>query len=687
MIKQLSFILLLTPFALFSTENTSDIIQDINNDMSSIAKVAKDQRANIDYLPYITTVFEGRELSEAGVSTLKEALSFAAGVNIASDNISLFNPVFRGSNPVAYGQSKLIIDNVEVNDLVFDGYTAYLAMPIEIIKRIEIVRGPGSYKDGHFGYAGSIVVTTYKSEHTDTNSNRWFTSLGTHGTKKAGGTFVSNQEDLTFAADVYTVHDDLSLAYGVDALSNNLFGEANAPLARSGKAPSSTDATMLSASISNKAFFVDGRFSTYRHGEAGGMNYALAHKNDHYTLDQWQIRAGSHYTIENLSGTFQLRILQDSFKNEALIMPEGTVFPSLSDPSQPVNFPDGFYGIHEAFIRTYQFNNTLIKKIDDGEISVGITGTWSKLNSVKALSTNRDTGTGITDYSATTPFIKPNSYVNNLTSYLSYERTFNPSLTGYATLTMNHRNDLAAQIDPRIATVYTIDSNNLLKFSISRAHRNPSWQEMFAQCNVVRTGNLNLKAESVMAYETQFIHQFEAGHTLSANLFYLNNNNQISLQYYNNTSTPYYQYVNGSKSKIKGFETEWRKRYDTTSFYAAYTHILAEDGEGATLPNAPSNTARGFITYTMDSNWYGSVAGRWQSTTPRTVSDTREEMKAIAIFDTSIGYKLPKFQSELQLSAKNIFNNNERYPSPEDTYRDDYPSTGRTLLLTLRGTF
>lgn len=188
-----------------------------------------------------------------------------------------------------------------------------------------------------------------------------------------------------------------------------------------------------------------------------------------------------------------------------------------------------------------------------------------------------------------------------------------------------------------------------------------------------------------MAYETQYIHKFETEHTLSFNLFRLDNKDQIYLQY--NTPATRYEYINGSKSLIQGFETEWRKRYDDTSFYAAYTHIWAEDGNGVTLPNAPSDTARGFITQTLNETWYTSLAGRWQSAMPREIGDSRADMKSIGIVDTSIGYKLPRFHSEVQLTLKNMFNETELYPSPKGTFNDDYPATGRTYLVTVRGTF
>lgn len=686
-----SLVLLLIPFSLIAAETDTNLFNNLSDDINTIAKTAKDQRANIDYLPYIMTVFDGEELSRAGASSLKEALTLVAGVNISSDNLSLFNPVIRGSNPVAYGQSKLIVDGVEVNDLFFDGYTAYLTMPIDMIKRIEIVRGPGSYSNGHSGYAGSIVVTTYKGEAPAEGVSRWFASAGSYGTRKIGASYAMKHDDFAFSADMYTVHDDLSLSYGQDGLSNgilsyNLAGNLpgvtidNRPISQSGHAPSATDATMVSASISKGAFFADGRLSTYRHGSGGGINYALAADGDHYNVDQWQVRAGAHYNAEDFTGTLQAAMIQDSFVSHQLLAPAEFQYYSRTLPT-PVVVPyhDGFYGIHEAFIRTYRINNTLSGNIYGGAATFGISGSKSSVLSEKTITTDRNTGTGMIDYSTTYPFFNPNGSVNNLTGYMTYERAISSSLIGYASLTVDRRNGLSPQIDPRIAAVYAIDPANQIKFSISRAHRNPSWQEMFTQNNGARLGNPDLRPETVIAYETQYIHQFETDHTVSVNLFRLNNDDQIYLQNY--------KYVNGSKSTIQGIEGEWRKRYNDTSFYAAYTHIWAEDGDGVTLANAPADTARGFITQTLDKNWYASLAGRWQSAIPRSSTDPRSDMKAFGIVDTSIGYKFPRFHSEIQFTLKNIFDERELYPSPSGTYNGDYPSTGRAILATVRGTF
>jgi iron complex outermembrane receptor protein len=123
---------------------SNDILNSISNDMARFNTVATITKQNEHYQPYIISVFRGKELESLGVTNLKEALQLAPGVDITTDNINNKTPIFRSSNPLGYGQTKLFIDDILVNNLFFDSYSEYLGMPIEMIKRIEIVRGPGS---------------------------------------------------------------------------------------------------------------------------------------------------------------------------------------------------------------------------------------------------------------------------------------------------------------------------------------------------------------------------------------------------------------------------------------------------------------------------------------------------------------------------------------------------------------
>ncbi len=656
-------------------------VNDLLLDMESISKSAKNQRANIDYIPYIMSVFDATDFSRAGASSLKDALGLVAGVNIASDNLGINNAIFHGSNPVAYGQTKLIIDGIEVNDLFFDGYAPYLSMPIEMIKRIEVVRGPGSYSDGHWGYAGSIIITTVKAA-ADDNTGTWFASLGTYNTHKAGATYTYAKGDRRFAIDAYMLSDDLSLTFGKDSLANDINGapNPNASLSRSGKSPSQTKASMVSATFQQGDFFADARVSLYQHGSEGGINYALAALGDHYNIDQWFLRFGQNLHVGIFDGKVALSATQDGFTSYALLGPANILLETLSPPTA-IRHPYGFYGHHEIFIRTYRAETSASATVGQGELTFGLKGSWSSVDKELTITTNRDTSLGLYDYSQSYPFIDPNGKIKTLTAYTTYEKELSTNWMGYASLTVDRRDDLRAQVDPRLAAVYTIDDKNFIKFSTSRSHRNPSWQELFTQKNKARWGNPDLRPETVWAYETQYIHHFGLDHTLSFNLFQLQNSDQIFLTTVN-------RYTNGSKSRISGLETEWQRRFSATTFYGSLTSIIARDSQDEALANAPTTLARGFVTHTFDSGVFASLAGRWQSPTPRAPSDPRSDMKAIGIIDLSTGAPLPlPFKSELQLTVKNLFDAIERYPSPTQTYTNDYPSMGRAFLMTLRGSF
>ncbi len=86
---------------------TNDILNSISQDMNRFNTVATVTKQNEHYQPYIISVFKGKELEKLGVLNLQEALQLVPGVDMATDNMNIKTPIFRGSNSLGYGQSKL----------------------------------------------------------------------------------------------------------------------------------------------------------------------------------------------------------------------------------------------------------------------------------------------------------------------------------------------------------------------------------------------------------------------------------------------------------------------------------------------------------------------------------------------------------------------------------------------------
>ncbi|MEJ2213344.1 MAG: TonB-dependent receptor [Gammaproteobacteria bacterium] len=163
------------------------LFESLQNDMEKFEKIATETRQNVDYMPYVISTLSGTELKQLGIINLREALELLPGVDLAVGMAGVRNPIFRGSNPFAYGQSKLIIDGSVVNDQLFGGYNQYLDLPVNLIHRIEVVRGPGSLLSHINGYSGSIhVVTKINRDDLENTDNEVFASVGSDDYAKAG---------------------------------------------------------------------------------------------------------------------------------------------------------------------------------------------------------------------------------------------------------------------------------------------------------------------------------------------------------------------------------------------------------------------------------------------------------------------------------------------------------------------
>ncbi len=668
---------LLTLAALYAlgASESQTLVGDIEGELNSIAKTATHIKKNISYLPHIMSVFENKELRYAGATTLKDAIMLVAGTDMSIDGVGMYNPIFRGSNPYATGQSKLIVDGVEVNGLYFDGYTPYLSMPIELIKRVEVVRGPGSFAAGSNSYAGSIVVTTYQEQ---LNKQRFNTSLfagvGSYGTKRGGASYSYKQDDAVFHIDAYRLGDNKKLKYGKDILNYGVYGAANAPLSQSGYAPLQTDTGAVSIFASSKNFYLKARAIAYEQGSGGGIAYALSHDGDKWSALRYTLQLGAKYSAWGIEGELKAAVSDDYFVMDSITAPSGIVLSGVA-------YPDGFYAYREAKLRRYSVENNYKSALLGGFAAYGIKANWDSALEQKTVTTSRTTGVGIADYSQSYPFFNENGFISSVGAFFEYDYDLSEKLAVNFAISAEKRSKIKTSLNPRLSLVYSISEDDRLKFFISKAHRNPSWQEMYLMNNQTKKGNPDLNPEVVHAYEAQYIHQFSPSNTVSFDIFYLHNFEQTNKLVANT-------YSNVGSSVIKGCETEWRSGFEKLTTYLAHTYQWGVDQYDKKLANAANHTVKSHLIYEFDRGVWGSAAWRYVGAKGREAGDAREPLKAYQTTDISFGYKLPYTDTaEFQVSVKNLFNQIVKYPSEPKTYADDYLTEGRSFYFTIRGRF
>jgi len=659
-----------------------DLVSSIFTDMKQFNVIATQTKQNEHYQPYIISVLHSKELEKLGISNLKEALTLVPGIDMATDNFNNQTPIFRGSNPFAYGQSKLLIDGVVVNNLFFDAYSEYLSMPIEMIKRIEIIRGPGSKVDGINAYAGSINVITYAEDFKGFESNdKLVFKYGSYDYRMGG--FVKNFRTKEFMThiDFYYQKDNKKISSGPDGLSQGSLGAANVGLSQSEKAPLWLDEYSLGLNVKYKDFTLKARILKHKQGSAYGINLALPQDSDRLKLPSYYAQLGYAKKINDFNIDIKAGLQYGAFDSKAKLVPDGA---NLGG----VVFLDGAYGEHYAKQRVlYQSSYVKYSGIENHQITLGYRVTQEKTIAMTSKLSNRATGdAALVDYTNTLPFFDKDAHRNVFALSLQDEYDVNDKLSLLYGVNYESTSYKDAGFEPRVSLVYYKDFKNIFKAMYSCSHRNPSWQEMFTQNNRARVGSTDLKPEKVTSYELAYIRNFTNESYLQSDVFYLVNKNQI----YNSATDPVYR--NSAKTDIYGVELEYKGHiFANDEVYANYTYLdgrySTDGGKKYNLPNVSHHLAKGYYIYSFSGTLSLGSTLKYVSSKDRAKGDARSKVKAYTTVDTSLNYKNRHYNYTVNVSLKNIFDTDVRYPSPQNTYVDDYAQARRTFLLTLKKSF
>jgi iron complex outermembrane receptor protein len=666
------------------------------NRFNTIATITKQ---NEHYQPYIISVFKGKELESLGITNLKEALQLAPGVDITTDNINNKTPIFRGSNPLGYGQTKLFIDDVLVNNLFFDSYSEYLGMPIEMIKRIEIVRGPGSKTNGVNAYAGSIKIITYAEDFKDFESqDKFIFKYGSYNYKMGGFIKRFKTDNLDATIDFYYQEDNKKLSAGPDGYAtgsmsiNGLYD--NTGLSQNGDAPVWLKDYSLGLNLKYKDLTFKGRVLDHTQGSAYGINLSLPQDKDRVKIPNYYLELGYDKNINDFHVEIKTGIQYDAFDSKAKLAPNGLIFMdayqhSIDGSINTVTFPDGINGEHLAKQRTlYQSSYLTYTGFDQHIITTGYR--LLKEETIDMFSKLSSWTTGdlaLVDYTDTFPFFNKNAKRNVQIFSLQDQFRYSDNLNFIYGFNYEKTSFKDAGLEPRISMVYQKDLKNIFKASYSRAHRNPSWQEMFTKNNNARQGSTDLEPEKVDAFELAYIKKFSSDTYLQSNIFYLINKNQI----YNSADNPTYRNV--LDTDIYGLEFEYSGHITAVDkLYLNYSYVtgtskIKDTGVNTHLTNVAHHLAKGYYIYNV--NNFLSLSGiiKYVSAKSRISGDNREKTPAYTTLDTTLNYKNHKYNYNITVGIKNIFDADIIYPSAPNTYIEDYAQEGRTFFITLRKEF
>ena len=164
------------------------------------------------------TVISSKDIRESPATNLAELLQQEAGIDVRRQGVNGMQSdlYIRGGS---FDQTLLLIDGVKVEDPQTGHHTLNMALPLEVIERVEIIKGPAARIFGQNAFTGAINIVT-KSNTDRINSVSY--KLGSYEQQQVSGTLGAQLSGSTVIGHA-SVNSSDGYRYNTDFKNQNYF--------------------------------------------------------------------------------------------------------------------------------------------------------------------------------------------------------------------------------------------------------------------------------------------------------------------------------------------------------------------------------------------------------------------------------------------------------------------------------
>lgn len=671
--------------------------------------------------PAVASVITAKDLEDMGAQDLDEALETIPGLHVSHDSFQYASRYFIRGIVSTYNPQTLVLINGIPQTSLFLGDrgerpAARTGLPIKMIERVEIIRGPGSALYGADAFAGVINIITKNTNDLDrfspghAGTKEKAASDSTQGATErksnlppgqaslARGSFDTTSASLIQTGMLGEARTIFSLAYLRTAgdrpvVTSDAQSNIDAQLGtHASLAPGPLNLSDTIFDARGEAAWRDLRLRlAARRTEAGvaqGISNALdpdSHFIHHHaTLDlTWRpTLPGKDWDVQT-----QTSYLYADFRNPGFIQayPPGAFGGT---------FPQGVIGRPELFEQNARLDLTATYsgwQSQRWHLGGGVY--WGEIFETRDMTNFEVSGPTLTprpqltDVSDTPAVFEPEGHRHSEYVFLQDEWRLVPHWELTAGVRRDQFSDFGGTTNPRLALVWQTSSSLTSKLLYGEAFRAPAFFELHATSNPSALGNPHLRPEKLRSIELAFSYKPAARWSWDLNIYHFRIRDYID--FVNTPGQQTFTAQNVGRIDGRGVETEWHW------WVGPDLQLLANYSLQDTR-NVDTNTPLGITP--RDKIYFRAVwhlAPDWQLTpqvtregeTKRPAGDARAPLPAHTSVDLTLKHNWG-VRWEAALIARNVFSADLREASrgpgagqSAPDFAHDLPQPGRSLML------
>ena len=660
----------------------NDFVAILDDATAAVTK----SKLNVDYTPSVVSVLTHKEMNSLGIKTLFEALSILPGVETSVNQLGVKKVVIRGfdnPNNYTFDKSLLLIDGVKIEMAIFGNPGYYLDLPIDVIERVELLRGPGSALYGPGAINGVISVTTRQTEES---GNGIFFSAGSDD-YYMGGLRQHYQlgEKTTLHADVYYQKSNKMIDAGNSFVQNNVYNlETFEPIVfpREPQSNEQFDDYSLAMSLTHKQWNFKARYKENEHGSFFGWDEWLELTTDKRSKQSYLFLQAEYSDKLSASTLINAQVGYSRYQLKLDVQ-------DYAMAAHEINIPYEIQ-IDEKEQTFYTDVYLTALALQDHTIVGGI-----HLESMQQINNSiYDDISGL----ETRPLIEEGLERNIIALYARDSIAFSDDLSALLALRFDYyTKEKKIYPSAQAGIVYSANEAWNLKLNYGHAFRVPSWLEQYTveyeKNDGIRPGNPDLVAETTDTFEAIAIYNYNQIHHLQGNVYYSIINNVIDID----NRTEGSGYANYSDRRSYGLELDYglnlyqQDRFNVNFSYnnTDYTSTdVPADGHSIsqTMPGVAQIMIKGYYLHYFMPYLSMSALVKHIGSRQADLTNSDRDLDPYTTVDLTMNVSTDDHW-DLHFSVKNLFDEDVRYPSHYSRHEEGIPREGINYLFQGEYTF